>query len=186
MEDFPLNKQGVHLNGAGTSYTGIPKLTKRSPQRIRGMTTAGSGNTPQANRRFRDFQFAFATTFFHEARPHLLISWLGGGHPFTPRSMSAPGFGTAAIGESGRYFESIVFGGTTEFCRDKDQDNAQILVLWRAWVDFPRIPLQLAQALMVEQAEVESQLRYLAIVTVREADLRVVPYNPNTRLVAVV
>ncbi|EFW16801.1 hypothetical protein CPSG_06760 [Coccidioides posadasii str. Silveira] len=81
LEDFPLNKQGVHLNGA----------------RIRDMTTAGSGNTPQANRRFRDFQFAFATTFLHEAGPHLLISWLGGGRPFTPRSMSAPGFGTGAI-----------------------------------------------------------------------------------------
>ncbi|OJD20812.1 hypothetical protein ACJ73_07854, partial [Blastomyces percursus] len=109
LEDLPLNKQGVHLNGA----------------RIRDMTTAGSGNTPQANRRFRDFQFVFATTFLHEAGPHLLISWLGGGRPFTPRSMSAPGFGTGAMGESGRYFESIIFGGTTEFYRDKDQDNAQ-------------------------------------------------------------
>lgn len=41
------------------------------------------------------------------------------------------------------------------------------------------------QALMAEQAAVGPQLRYLASVTVREADLRVVPYNPCTRLVAV-
>ncbi|OJD24961.1 hypothetical protein ACJ73_03673 [Blastomyces percursus] len=212
LEDFPLNRQGVHLNGA----------------RIRDMTTAGSGNTPQANRRFRDFQFAFATTFLHEAGPHLLISWLGGGRPFTPRSMSAPGFGTGAMGESGRYFESIIFGGTTEFYRDKDQDNAQAGMPYQlrsdgwAWkikrevidkvclYDFlfpfdvvppPVDPHTMEsmgrfstdppptgshdQVLMAEQAEVEPQLRYLASVTVREADLRVVPYNPSTRLVAV-
>src|SRR4051794_13713097 len=97
------------------------------------MTTAGQGTSDAAKQRFRDFQFAFATTIVHEAGPHILITWLGKGRPNTPRQITVQGYGTPQFpGEAGRFFEMNVFGGTTEFYRDPQQDNGQASLRYRS------------------------------------------------------
>ncbi|KAK2767732.1 hypothetical protein FQN54_003890 [Arachnomyces sp. PD_36] len=112
LQDFPFHTQGVHINGP----------------RVKDMVAAGEGNSQASKQRFRDFQFAFATTLVHEAGPHILITWLGGGRPDTPPEMAVAGYATSddQLGESGRFFELHVFGGTTEYYRDPSKDDGQV------------------------------------------------------------
>jgi hypothetical protein len=78
--------------------------------------------------RFPTFQFMFAAMFVHEAGGHLLVTFLTKGRrPLTPPSMSATGFGDAVIGESGRYLEQVLFGGTMAFYRDPAQGDGQVM-----------------------------------------------------------
>jgi hypothetical protein len=77
--------------------------------------------------RFPTFQFMFAVMFVHEIGGHLLVTFLTNGRrPFTPPSMSAAGFGNEDDGESGRYFEHILWGGTMAFYRDPAQGSSQV------------------------------------------------------------
>lgn len=76
--------------------------------------------------RFRDFQFLFATTLVHEADGHLLTAFLWNGHYVTPPEISVPGYSDEDEGESGRWLEMCLFGGTTEYYRDPSQDDQQV------------------------------------------------------------
>lgn len=95
------------------------------------MVTAGQDNSQASKQQFRNFQFAFATTLVHEAGPHILITWLGRGRPDTPPEMAVTGYATSdgQIGESGRFFELFLYGGTTEYYRDLNQDDSQVILL---------------------------------------------------------
>jgi hypothetical protein len=66
-------------------------------------------------------------TLLHEVGGHLLITFLSNGHPITPPTISAPCYGNQAIGEAGRYFELVLFGGTTEYYRDPAEDDGQVV-----------------------------------------------------------
>ncbi len=91
------------------------------------MITAGEGTSAMAKQRFRDFQFAFATTLVHEAGPHVMLTCLGHGRLDTPEQLAVTGYtSTEFPGESGRSFEMSVFGGTTEYYRDTRQDDRQV------------------------------------------------------------
>lgn len=78
--------------------------------------------------RFRDFQFLFATTFLHEVGAHYLITWLGGGRVNTPPSLTYLSYNAIdpKMGESGRLLESWLFGGSTEYYYDPQQDRNQV------------------------------------------------------------
>ncbi|KAG5292539.1 hypothetical protein I7I48_04664 [Histoplasma ohiense] len=106
-ESFNPRAQGIHLNGS----------------RVRDMTYAAQ--RPEQIHRFRMFQFLFATTIVHEAGAHLFITYMTNGRVNTPPQITAPGFGTRLVGESGRFYELVLFGGTTEFYRDSQQDDRQ-------------------------------------------------------------
>lgn len=75
---------------------------------------------------FRNFQFLFATTLVHEAGGHLLVTFLGNGRPYTPAHMTAPGYSSYPLGESGRYLELRLFGGTTEYFQGPSQDMRKV------------------------------------------------------------
>lgn len=88
---------------------------------------------------FRTFQFLFANIFLHEVAGHLLVTYLIGDEEsqaharhrgFTPEQyqptlldglqgygnyIPQPGGQVVRTGESGRYLEQLLFGGTVEF-----------------------------------------------------------------------
>ena len=104
------------------------------------MIAAGQGESALERQRFRDFQFAFATTIIHEAGGHILVTWLGQGRPDTPKEISVHGYGTQQLpGESGRFLEMGLFGGTTEFYRDSQQDDGQVSPLCRCLGQSPAL-----------------------------------------------
>ena len=84
---------------------------------------ASSGNAT----RFTVFQFMIAVMFVHEVGGHLFITFLSNGQrPLTPPSMRAGNHGDNRVGESGRYLEQILFGGTMSFYRDPAQGDSQV------------------------------------------------------------
>ena len=101
-------------------------------QRVSDMLTASSSGNMQ---RFRDFQFLFATTLVHEAGGHLLIAFLWKGRLLTPSGVSAPGYGTDRAGESGRWLELRLFGGTTEYYRDPSHDDQQVCISYYLFIE---------------------------------------------------
>ncbi|KAI1908504.1 hypothetical protein LOZ12_002862 [Ophidiomyces ophidiicola] len=213
LEEFMFHMQGVHLNG----------------RRVQAMVNAGQKNSEMAKQNFRDFQFLFSTTIVHEAGPHLLVTWLGRGRPATPKEMAVPGYGSPLFpGESGRFFELNVFGGTTEYYRDSNQDDCQTGVPYQLDIDgwawrinpdvinklcmyditfpFARIGPRVNRLTMhsmgrdpTNSSEVVSryhtvmavhgipdpQLRFLASHSVHLSDLKLIPNNPSTRLIAI-
>ena len=89
------------------------------------LASANSGNN-NIQQRFRNFQFLFATTLVHEVGRHVLVTYLANGRLITPPNLTAHTYGTPFNGESGRYLETHLFGGNTEFYRDNTQDNNQV------------------------------------------------------------
>ncbi len=92
------------------------------------MVAAGAMSTEAGRRRFKTFLFAFAATLVHEAGPHTLITWLNNGRQDTPLGIGVSGYNNnhQGIGESGRWFELAVFGGTMEYYRDLNDDDGQV------------------------------------------------------------
>ncbi len=77
--------------------------------------------------RFQEFQFLFATTLVHEVGAHMLLTFLSNDVNNTPPEISVTGYARAANqGESGRYLELRLFGGTTEYYEDPRQDRHQV------------------------------------------------------------
>ncbi|KAK7553498.1 hypothetical protein IWX46DRAFT_286032 [Phyllosticta citricarpa] len=88
-------------------------------QRVKDMVSASvSGGRP-----FRTFQFIFTIVFIHEVGAHVLITLLGKGQELTPQKITAPGFTKKYTGESGRWLEQNLYGGTIELIEDPDQDS---------------------------------------------------------------
>jgi len=75
---------------------------------------------------FLRFQFVFATALLHEIGGHLLVTFLGHGKKDTPVKMGALGYNKPGkgkrIGESGRYLEMQLFGGTLEYYQGPNQN----------------------------------------------------------------
>ena len=86
------------------------------------LLASSSGNA----QRFREFQFLCATTLTHETGGHLLSAYLWNGRGVTPAEISVRGYGNEQQGESGRWLELNLFGGTTEYYRDPSQDDHQV------------------------------------------------------------
>ncbi|OJD10725.1 hypothetical protein AJ78_08343 [Emergomyces pasteurianus Ep9510] len=89
-------------------------------------------SSSSSQREFRRYQFLFAHLLFHEIGGHLLITYLYNGRPVTPRGVIAPNWNSqeqeehgAQAGESGRFLESMLFGGTLEFF-----DSPQVSSPW--------------------------------------------------------
>jgi len=80
------------------------------------------------SQRFRDFQFLFAGTLLHEAGGHVLTIFLNNGRVGTPAQVTVTGYGNqgTAEGESGRWLELNLFGGTSEYYRDPNQGAGQV------------------------------------------------------------
>lgn len=70
--------------------------------------------------------FLFATTLVHEAGGHVFMTFLNNGRALTPSSVPAPAYDNGNFGESGRYLELRLFGGTTEYFRGPSQDMRQV------------------------------------------------------------
>jgi hypothetical protein len=86
--------------------------------------------------RFRTFLFMFAVATSHELT-HLFIGYLAQGQDtiesYTPPEISYLNYnglkdrnGRPITGESGRWLESRLFGGSIEFYRDASDDNVQV------------------------------------------------------------
>ncbi|KAK7417278.1 hypothetical protein QQX98_004712 [Neonectria punicea] len=86
--------------------------------------------------RFRTFLFMFAVTTAHELT-HLFVGYLAQGQDsidsYTPPRVSylnyaglRDQYGVPFSGESGRWLESRLFGGSIEFYRDVSDDNGQV------------------------------------------------------------
>jgi hypothetical protein len=78
--------------------------------------------------RFRTFQFIFAVAIVHEIGGHLLVTFLTNGRSDSPLALGVQGYNGRNIGESGRWLELSLFGGTSEFYRDRQiwDDNTQV------------------------------------------------------------
>ncbi|KAH7001250.1 hypothetical protein EDB80DRAFT_87520 [Ilyonectria destructans] len=101
---------------------------------------AGQGQPGAASRlldRHKRFQFMLAATAAHELC-HVFVAYLSGGrdtgYSYTPPTVSHLDLGYTApggeddqsTGESGRWFENALFGGSLEFYRDPQDDNRQV------------------------------------------------------------
>ncbi|KAK8174024.1 hypothetical protein IWX90DRAFT_500245 [Phyllosticta citrichinensis] len=60
----------------------------------------------------------------------MLITSLGSGEVDTPEGVSAPGFLKQDLGESGRWLELNLYGGTVEFIQDPAQDSKKQVWLY--------------------------------------------------------
>ncbi|KAI2464994.1 hypothetical protein F4781DRAFT_410821 [Annulohypoxylon bovei var. microspora] len=66
------------------------------------------------------FKFQMVISVAHEI-VHLLVGYLTGtARPLTPPRLTLVAYGNDAVGESGRYWESILFGGVVEFYQDSN------------------------------------------------------------------
>ncbi|RSM08105.1 hypothetical protein CEP52_004888 [Fusarium oligoseptatum] len=78
--------------------------------------------------RFRTFLFMFAIATAHELT-HLFVGYLAQGQDstlsYTPPTLSYLNYTGPSRGESGRWLESLLFGGSIEFYRDSLDDDGQ-------------------------------------------------------------
>lgn len=87
---------------------------------------------PNNGTRYVIFLCLFACTFFHEMGGHVLVTWLTNGGDTTPHTIGAEGFiienEEESEGESGRFLEKYLFGGTIEYYRNPNNshDNTQV------------------------------------------------------------
>lgn len=85
---------------------------------------------------FRTWQFIFAHIILHELT-HLFVTFLGRTNPgtMTPPHIGCGIPGTysdqSVKGESGRWLEFVLFGGTFEIFKDPDRRNGQTVDTWR-------------------------------------------------------
>ncbi|KAH7120672.1 hypothetical protein EDB81DRAFT_700945 [Dactylonectria macrodidyma] len=101
--------------------------------------TAGQGQPEPTSRpldRHKNFQFMFAATAAHELC-HAFVAYLSGGrdtdYSYTPPTVSHLDLGYTvphgeedqSTGESGRWFENALFGGSLEFYRNPQDDDRQ-------------------------------------------------------------
>lgn len=97
------------------------------------MVAAAAGTTPALKARFLDFLFLFAAATAHEL-VHLFVHLLSGGSDedvsYTPPGTSHLNYGSVrqgvTYGESGRFFENLLFGGSLEFYYNPRDDNGQV------------------------------------------------------------
>jgi hypothetical protein len=79
--------------------------------------------------RFRTFLFMFAIATAHELT-HLFVGYLAQGQDttqsYTPPTLSYLNYAGPSWGESGRWLESHLFGGSVEFYRDISDDDGQV------------------------------------------------------------
>ncbi|KAK4444018.1 hypothetical protein QBC34DRAFT_475977 [Podospora aff. communis PSN243] len=94
--------------------------------------TASQASSPHMRRRFHSYLFKFSVATAHEL-VHLFTSYLAQGSDsdgsYTPPQLSHLNYGrregNAVMGESGRWFENSLFGGSLEFYRDPNDDGNQ-------------------------------------------------------------
>ncbi|RMZ37048.1 hypothetical protein CA14_006292 [Aspergillus flavus] len=127
--DFTMNNPnelGCHPRGGWMGH--LKDFDPRSHmicingQRTADMVASACG---QDGQNFRNFQFLFATMFTHEVGAHLLVTFLRNGRVNTPPTITVQGYGSRTVGESGRFLEAYLFGGTTEYYRAASQDMHQ-------------------------------------------------------------
>lgn len=104
-------------------------MTQRVRDMVAAATRAHQTNDPSdnENKRFRTFIFLFANTFLHEIG-HTLVTFLTKGQACTPRHIRATtrGYSGEDRGEAGRNLETVIFGGTMEYYRDRADDDSQV------------------------------------------------------------
>ncbi|UNI24006.1 hypothetical protein JDV02_009787 [Purpureocillium takamizusanense] len=93
----------------------------------------GSAAADRYSQRWRDFLFVFASATLHELA-HFFLGYLSGnGRPYTPDQITHLGYGSKRGargniipgGESGRWLENMLYGGSIEFYADESQNTAQ-------------------------------------------------------------
>lgn len=81
-----------------------------------------------------NFLFLFSAATAHELT-HMFVHFLSGGSnddkSFTPPETTHLNYGGVSevgtlVGESGRYFENLLFGGSLEFYCDTNDDDNQV------------------------------------------------------------
>ena len=88
--------------------------------------------------RYRTYLFALALTVAHELT-HFFVAYLAQGRTtsdtYTPPTVSylnyaaeVDGAGAPTVGESGRWLENVLFGGSIEFYRDVEDDDGQVRI----------------------------------------------------------
>ena len=79
------------------------------------------------NKQLRTFNFIFANAIFHELC-HLFSTFLTQGRILTPSQFKAQvkGYVKEDKGEAGQYMETIIFGGTLEYLRDRNHGDRQV------------------------------------------------------------
>ena len=94
--------------------------------------------------RHKHFQFMFATATVHELC-HIFVGYLGQscrhGNVSTPPEISHLDYARDQgvdengdyMGESGRWFENKLFGGTLEYYQDRSDDSGQVRSLDSHW-----------------------------------------------------
>jgi hypothetical protein len=96
----------------------------------------GSSEGRKMGNRFRSFLFLFAVATAHELT-HVFVAYLAQGQDvidsYTPPQVSYLNYtglsddtGRPITGESGRWLESRLFGGSIEFYRDSSDDSGQV------------------------------------------------------------
>ncbi|KAK8200365.1 uncharacterized protein BKA78DRAFT_340422 [Phyllosticta capitalensis] len=124
FDQFDPRANYVFLN-AGTWYL-LPGLA------VNGLNRTIPNLNNSELEQFRTFQFTFAATLVHEVGAHLLITAIDNGRNWTPPEMSASGYVSIEekeetgewvyFGESGRWLEKNLYGGTLEFVQDPARD----------------------------------------------------------------
>lgn len=95
------------------------------------MVRAAGQNDKKHRERYLDFHFLFAAATAHELM-HAFVALLGGvgdaPHTYTPPGTTHLDYGdsTSNLGESGRYMENVLFGGSLEVYRDPNDDDNQV------------------------------------------------------------
>ncbi|KAK4224908.1 hypothetical protein QBC38DRAFT_369900 [Podospora fimiseda] len=101
--------------------------------RVNAMVVVSKANTAQSRKladRYRRFQFLFSVATTHELA-HAFVAYLSGGRSgtITPPSVSFLDYGFQQgglnTGESGRWLENQLFGGSIEIYRDPTDDQWQ-------------------------------------------------------------
>ena len=76
------------------------------------------------NKQLCTFLFIFANAIFHELC-HLFPTFITKGQIYTPSHLTAPveGYVKGNRGETGRFWKSLLFGGTLKYNRDPNRGN---------------------------------------------------------------
>ena len=130
--DHPIVLNG-HVRGYILAPDAIGPNKANRDQRVRDMveaTTRARGTMNRSdydNKQLRTFNFIFANAIFHELC-HLFLTFLTKGRILTPPQFNArvKGYVEEGRGEAGRYMETMLFGGTLEYYRDRNHGDKQV------------------------------------------------------------
>ncbi|KAJ3524582.1 hypothetical protein NM208_g12005 [Fusarium decemcellulare] len=133
---IPARSVGFYFNAARVAD--MAAAASVMGPRNHGMSTSRRSRqeSSRMSRRHKDFQFMFAVTTAHEL-VHVFVAYLSQNSmnllSYTPERVAHLNYGaphdednSLMRGESGRWFENFLFGGSIEFYRDRRDDHGQV------------------------------------------------------------